>query len=259
MIGADGDTRESVVSPSLYNSALAVRLTSRLEACGTYAKGLEEAGVAPATAANRNEVLPPIAVTQREFGVRLTPSAGLSLVAAGFDTRKPYAGVDATTDLYRLLGTVKHRGFEASIAGRPITGLALVIGGVWLAPWLSGGEVSTGRVGTRPVGVPTFRAVASVDYAAPWVKGLSIDTAVASVGRRAASSAPLAGGNQLEVDPLASVNLGTRFSFRLIGTSFALRAQVQNVFDQFSWEVNSSETLNYSAPRRARVVLTADF
>ena len=124
---------------------------------------------------------------------------------------------------------------------------------------MSGVEVDAGRVGTRPVGVPTFRAIASVDYALSSVKGLSLDAAVASIGRRAARSAPLANGGQLEVEPLSSVNLGTRFTFRLIGTSFALRAQVQNVFDRFSWEVNSSETLNYSAPRRGRMVLTAYF
>jgi iron complex outermembrane receptor protein len=256
---ADDTTRDSVADPWLYNSALALRLRKGLEVYGTYSTGLEESGVAPATAANRNEVLPPIAVTQREFGVRVAPSPGITLVAAGFDTRKPYSGVDAATGRYGLLGAVRHRGVEASVAGRPMTGLSLVIGSVWLAPRLSGIEVDPGRIGKRPVGVPTFRAIANIDYSIPPVKGLTVDAAATSIGRRAARSAPLADGTQLEVERLVTVNVGTRYVFRLFGTSFALRAQLQNLFDQFSWEVNSSETLNYSAPRRARLVLTANF
>jgi iron complex outermembrane receptor protein len=255
----DGAVRESVASPWLSNGALAVRVMGGFEVYGTYTKGLEEAGVAPATAANRNEVLSPIAVTQRELGVRLTPSRRMTVLVAGFDTRKPYAGADGTTDVYRLLGVVRHRGLEASIAGRPMTGLSLVVGGVLLAARLSGIEVDEGRVGRRPVGVPKFRVIASGDYAIPSVNGLSLDAAISSIGQRAARSAPLADGSQLEVERLLSVNLGTRYTFQLFGTDFAARAQVQNVFNQFSWEVNSSETLNYSAPRRARLLMTAYF
>lgn len=259
VLGAGGAMRESLASPWLYNSALAVRPARALEVYGTYTKGLEEAGVAPATSANRNEVLNPIGVTQRELGVRIDPSPGVSVLVAGFDTRKPYAGVDGATDVYRLLGSVRHSGLELSVAGRPRTGVSLVIGGVWLAPRLSGVEVDAGRVGSRPVGVPTFRAIASVDYKVPSVEALSVDVAITSIGKRAARSTPLDDGRQLEVERLVSVNFGARYTFSVAGTAVAARVQIQNAFDQFSWEVNSSETLNYSPPRRGRLLLTAYF
>lgn len=258
-VGADGASRENVTSPWLYNAALAWRVNPALELYGSYSKGLEEAGVAPATATNRNEVLNAIAVTQREIGVRINPTEGIAIVVAGFDTRKPYAGIEGSSGGYRLLGAVEHRGVEASLSGRPLAGLSVVVGGVFLDPQLSGVEVDAGLIGDRPVGVPRYRAIVSIDYALQRVKGLSLDAAATAIGQRPARSALSVSGSQLEVERLASVNLGARYAFRVAGLDLVMRAQAQNVFDQYSWDVNSSETLNYSAPRQFRLLLTAFF
>ena len=53
-----------------------------------------------------------------------------------------------------------------------------------------------------------------------------------------------------------SANLGARYSFRIGETILVARAQVLNVFNQFGWEPTSAESLNYTAPRRFKLVLT---
>ena len=61
------------------------------------------------------------------------------------------------------------------------------------------------------------------------------------------------------IDPSQSVDAGMRYGFRLAGHHLTARAQIQNIFNSYDWLVNSSETLNYSQPRRAKLILTTEF
>ena len=256
---AEGRLVGSRASPWLYNVGVALRAHKGLEFYGSYSRGLEEAGVAPAVATNRNEILSAIQVTQRELGVRVFPRDALSLVVAAFDTRKPYAGIDAA-GAYRFLGQVRHRGVETSFSGKPVTGLTVVIGGVAIDSSLAGEEVSAGRLGGNPVGVPKLRAIANFDYALPFLDGMNVDAGLTYVGSRAARSrAPSPGGEQLRVPSFATASLGLRYKFRLGKLDLVARGQVLNLLDQASWDVNGSETLAYTAPRRIRLVLTTLF
>ncbi len=257
-LGADGTMHESGARPWLYNAGLAWDVQRALQLYGSYSRGLEEAGVAPSVASNRNEVLNAIIVTQRELGIRYAPGPSMSFVLAGFDTRKPYAGIDGTTGAYRFLGQVRHRGIEASLSARPVPGLSIVLGGVVLDPRLIAAD--TEGLGRRPVGVPSLRAIANMDYALPGVPGLSLDIGFTHVGNRPARSRKTGlGAEQLMVDAMTSINLGLRYNFKIARQGFVLRAQLLNAFNQYSWDINASETLAYSPPRRARLVLTALF
>jgi iron complex outermembrane receptor protein len=234
-------------------------LVEGLELYSSYARGLEEAGVAPGTASNRNEILDAILVTQRELGLRWIPKGGPTVILAGFDTRKPYAGIDPSTNRYRFLGNVTHRGVEASVSGNIGPGVRIVLGGVWLDPTLRiEGEQADGPV-LRPVAVPRLRAVAGIDVAVPWLDGVNLDAALTHAGRRAVRSSPRPDGSQLEVRALTTLDLGARYAFTLGGQEFVLRAQILNVANSYAWDVNVSETLAYNEPRRARLLLTVRF
>ena len=246
-------------TPWLYNAGLALMVIEGLELYSSYARGLEEAGVAPATASNRNEILDAILVTQRELGLRWTPEAGPTVILAGFDTRKPYAGIDPGTNRYRFLGNVTHRGVEASVSGKVAPGVRIVLGGVWLDPKLRIEGERADSPALRPVAVPRLRAIAGIDVEVPWVDGVSLDAALTHVGQRAARSSPGPDGSQLEVEALTTLDVGARYAFRLGGQELVLRAQLLNVTNSHAWDVNASETLAYNEPRRARVLLTAPF
>jgi iron complex outermembrane receptor protein len=256
---AGGISERGRSAPWLYNIGAALQAGGDAELYASYSRGLEEAGIAPASAANRNSVLDAIIVTQREIGLKYDMAPRLKAVVAGFDTRKPYAGIDSETNLYRFLGNVRHRGIEASLSGSPVRGTSIVAGGVYLQPRLSGVQVDAGIIGNRPVGVPQWRLIASVNQDIPFVDRLSIDLAGEYIGRQAARTrieAP--GAGQFDVPSAVTFDLGARYRFRPWKNPLTARVQLLNIFNDYSWTVDPSEALGYSPSRRLRLVLTAE-
>lgn len=117
----------STASPWLYSLAGAAYLSERFAVYAGYTRGLEESGVAPENAADRNEALPAIRTRQRDAGVRWTVRPGLKVVAGVFDVRKPYFNLDER-QVFAELGDVAHRGIEASLAGK-LTPRLDIVGG----------------------------------------------------------------------------------------------------------------------------------
>ncbi|MDO9488896.1 MAG: TonB-dependent receptor, partial [Sphingomonadaceae bacterium] len=253
---AGGVERRNASAPWLYNAGAAMAVAGHVELYGSYTRGLEEAGVAPAAAANRNEILDAIIVTQRELGLRWAEPGGRGAVVAAFDTRKPYAGIARGGGDYRFLGNVRHRGVETSLSGRLAPGVQAIVGGVLIDADVHFGD---GSVPIRPVAVPAFRVIASLDAAVPGVAGLNLDGGVVYLGRRAARSLRGSEGEQPAVPALATFDLGARYAFSWGGRPMVLRAQLLNLTNAFAWEVNASETLSYNEPRRARLLLTTRF
>lgn len=259
LIAADGLARSRAVTPVLYNVGGAVRVTPALDLYGSYSRGLEEAGAAPSSAANRNEVLNAIRVTQREIGARYAMSDRVTLVVAAFETRKPYAGLDGATNVFRILGAVRHRGVEASLSGRLNEALTVVVGGVWLDPAISGDEVTSGAIGQRPLDVARLRGVASANYTLAAVPGLSLDAGLDYLGARPFQAAAGPDGRQPRLAAEWEANFGLRYRLSVARWRPTLRAQVLNAFSGYGLSVNGAETLDYSAPRRFRVLLTTEF
>lgn len=245
-------------APFLYNLGGSFAIAPDFELFGSYSRGLEEAGVAPNSAANRNEILNAIMVKQAEVGLRWSIRKDLSLFLAAFDSRKPYAGVDARDNIYRFIGDVRHRGVEFSLAGRVVPGLQLVAGAVLLDPELTSADDAAADP-LRPVAVPRIRGIVNADFAIPGVKGLSVDAGFLHVGARAARSRASLDGTQLKVKRQTTVNAGFRFGFKLGQNDAVVRAQVLNLLNSFAWDVNGSETLAYNEPRRARLLVTVRY
>lgn len=258
-VAADGAMSGRAVAPLLYNIGGAVRVLPGLDLYASYSRGLEEAGTAPSSAANRNEVLSAIRVTQREFGLRYALTPGLRLVVAGFETAKPYAGLDGATNVYRLLGSVRHRGVEASLSGTLGEALSIVVGGVWLDPKLSRDDAASRTRGDRPIGVPRLRGIANLNYSVPAVAGLSLDAGLEYFGARPFRASLGADGRQSEIPPTLTANFGLRYRLPVPGWRATLRAQILNAFNAYGLTVNGAETLDYIAPRRFRLLVTTEF
>lgn len=149
--------------PWLWNVTGAGFLGPRLALYAGYARGLEESGIAPDNAVNRNQPLPAILTRQVDAGLRYRLTDAIKLVAGVFDLRKPYYNLDAA-NRFGLLGDIVNRGVEFSVAGAVTPRLNVVAGGVLLRPRVTGEGVALGRVGPRPVGIPTR----SLDFNADW-------------------------------------------------------------------------------------------
>jgi iron complex outermembrane receptor protein len=247
-------------NPWLYNGTLALHVMDKLIAYAGYTRGLEESGVAPANAVNRNSAPPALRTSQRDAGIRYAILTRVSLVAGVFDVRKPYFNVDPDL-VYRDLGTVRHRGIELSLAGQPLEGLSVVAGAVLLDADVSGEAVNLGIIGPTPVGTAERIVRANFDYRLPFLDALSVDFGITNQAGQVASVTRHAvlGGRQLTTQPQTLFDVGARYRFTLGGTPATLRAQVTNLFDTYRWKVNNNSAFRFIDERRLMLSLAADF
>lgn len=100
-----GGVQATDARPLLYYASIVANLTTRMVVYGGFVTGLEESGIAPANAANRNEALPAIKTRQFDAGLRLELAGGVKLVAGVFDISKPYYNLDGS-NRFDVLGDV---------------------------------------------------------------------------------------------------------------------------------------------------------
>ena len=245
-------------NPWLFNATAVLAPGSRGLAYASYVKGLEESGVAPDNATNRNEALPAARTTQMEAGVR-GKLGTLTLAASAFQIKKPYFNLDAA-NRFTELGAVNHRGVEASISGTVFKRLTLLVGGLFMDPVVTGEARTLGRIGDRPVGVAATVARMDAEYFTAF-KGLSLTAAVVATGRRAASARPYAAlsGKQLFTPAFTTVDLGARYRFTLDKHPMSLRATLANVFDKRTWKIAAANSYQLNDSRRLSVFVSADF
>jgi iron complex outermembrane receptor protein len=221
---ADSLTIRASADPWLCDATLALTPTSRLTLYAGYARGLEESGIAPANAANRNAPLPAILTSQKDAGIRYALGHGLKAVVGVFDLRRPYFGFDAT-QLYRQVGTTRSRGMEFSLTGPLTKRLNLLTGGYILDPRVARDAGAIGPIGPRPVGIYGHYLTASLNWRTP-LRGLALD---GGINHRAA--APGTTDNAVWAGEHTGLNLGMHYNFTAAGKSATLRVQGSNLLN----------------------------
>ncbi|MFN3513377.1 MAG: TonB-dependent receptor [Phenylobacterium sp.] len=234
-----------------YNASAVLSLTPATSLFASWVTGLEEAGFAPQSALNRNEVLAPVEATQKEFGVRHAFNDDLTLIAAVFEVSKPTHGFRAD-GTFGLVGEVSHRGVEASLSGRIGERTNIVLGAVAFEPEVSGPLVEVGVVGARPPGIAEFIANASLEYRLTDV--WSVDAQLAHTGETFADSR-----NTLRAPAVTTLGLGARARFELADRPASLRLLASNLTDERGWWTSTSGILWPIAPRTVRALLTVSF
>lgn len=222
-----------------------VNITDRLTAYGGYIRGFEEVQAAPATAVNRGEAPPAIRTEQTDMGLRYAITPSLSLVAGVFSISKPYFNSDAAS-VYRELGSSSNRGAEFSLAGTVAPGVTMVAGTVLINSRISGELVDSGAIGPRPVGNISRQSTFNIDWRlAGGSSPLSFDLAVDSNSARVANAR-----NTLEVPARVVIDAGLRYRFALGPVRALLRAQLANIFNTYSWQVQPNGSFRYNLSRR---------
>lgn len=240
-------------APILYNFSAAAYLSERLAIYGGYTRGLEESGVAPSNAVNRNELLPAIRTSQRDIGLRYALTPDLRIIAGLFDVRKPYFNLDAANS-FELLGDVKNQGIELSLAGNLTPRLNIVAGAVLTRPRVTGDGVTLGRVGARPVGQASRRIQANVDWQAPWIAGLSLDFSASHIGPVTATV-----DNLVAIPSRTLVDIGGRYAFKMSGNSASFRIAVSNLFNVYGLSLQGAGAYDIIPGRIASAYLSIDF
>ncbi|MGR4893128.1 TonB-dependent receptor domain-containing protein [Sphingopyxis sp. LARHCG72] len=240
--------------PWLWNVALAITPTDRLTFYGAVTRGLEESGTAPGNAANRNEALPALRTKQKEIGLRYAFPGGIRLVSALFDIRKPYFEIDSRDGVYRILGTVIHRGAEFSLSGEPLPGLDLVAGAVLLRPRVTGQAVDEERLGSKPIGRTGLLVDLNADYRLPGLAGASVDLRFLHEGKRIARA-----DNSLDIPARTTIDIGARYRTALGRIPATFRLQIRNIANIYGWRVFGGGGFAPMQGRRVLASLTADF
>ena len=250
-LASDPVTRDR---PLTWNVAGSLTVAKGFSLYAGSTQGQEEALIAPDVAINRAEAPPAIHTRQIEAGAKLTLGPRLTLIGGAFLITKPYYNLD-TGLRYRQLGSLTNRGVELSLTGQLVPGFNVVGGLLLLDPKISGEAVSSGQIGPRPLGQVRRHAVVNFDWRPRGGKSpLSFDLALESFSSRVGNRA-----NTLSAAPRTTVNFGARYRFKLGPGTFLLRPQVQNLFDNYGWQVSTSGGWTYTAPRAVTLQLVADF
>jgi iron complex outermembrane recepter protein len=248
----DGTETRETTRPWLYSASLTGGITPQLTAFASYARGLEEAGVAPGNAANRGAVLPAALSRQAELGVKYVVPGGPALIAGVFDLSRPLPGLDEA-GVYGFVGEVRHRGVELSLAGAITQRLSAVLGATWLDARISGELVDNDVIGAHPIGRPEVIALANLTWRVPGVDGLAIDGGVNFRGERYANRQ-----NSATLPSYAVFQAGLRQRFSIEGQPLTVRARVTNLFDKFVWNASNAGLFTPNGKRVVTLTLTGE-
>jgi iron complex outermembrane receptor protein len=246
-----GVRTEGVTETTLYNASLILNFTDRTAVFGSWVTGLEESGVAPASAINRDEVLPPVQAEQFELGVRHAITPELTFIGALFDVAKPTNGVRADRS-FGLVGEVRHRGVEGSIAGNLGSRTRVVLGAVAFQPEVTGPLVDAGVVGSRAAGISHVIVNANVERQL-W-NGWSVDASVSYAGERWADTA-----NTFKTPAVTTLGLGARNRFVLAGRPAEFRVLASNLTGVEGYWAAPTGLFSPIAPRTVRAMLSVAF
>ncbi len=207
----------------LYNAGINGSLTEKLAAYGGYTRGLEETGNAPDIAANTGEPMPVAITKQIDAGLRYTFMPGTNLIAGVFEVKKPYFNLDRA-NVWGPFGEVRHRGIEASLAGRPAEGLNVVAGIMLLQARVRGDAVDRGLIGEIPVGQFPRNSFISVQYQPEAWNGFGIDASFYEGGGQ--RTVP---DNSYKSDGYRQLNAGIRYYFKIGEAPASFRVNVYNI------------------------------
>lgn len=243
-----GEQSEQLDKSVLYSASALWNPTSRFHIFASYVAGLEESGIAPDAALNRGAVLPPVEARQYEVGARFDLTSRLGFILAGFDIRKPIYGLRSDS-IYAPVGTVRHRGIEASLTGQLTATTTVVLGANVVQARLSGEQVDSGLVNRDAPGVSSFNA--TIAFEQKLTDRWSIDTYILYEGARRRDNRSTA---ELAAVPFGY--LGTRYDVKLGGAEVSLRAQVVNMFNRKGYYATPYGSLVPVTGQHWRLLLT---
>ena len=250
--------KDNGVSPL---ASLIFRPTRRTTLYGTYGSSLQQGDLAPTTAVNASEALPPYRSTQTEIGYKIAFPL-IDLATAFFRIRRPFALTDPVDNVFKVTGDQANTGFEAIVTGRVTQRLLMFGGFTVLDPTLTDTN-NPATDGKQFVNIPTMKSNLLTEYR---FYGQSTYASVnwQFVGRR-----PLDDINSTYTPAYNVVDLGVRHA-RVVGnTVMTWKFQVNNVADVHYWSTIGpgnitgtnvgSYTAHFGTPRTVQASIDVGF
>lgn len=203
----------------------------------SYMESFEKGGAAAATfggypVTNAFAIMPPLTSEQVEAGAKYQLGKAF-LTGAAFEIDKGLQYYDVSTvtrPIYVQDGRQVHRGFEFTASGEVVSGLSVVGGFTWLRAEIKENKQTPALVGKQPVNVAERSAKLYLEYALPYVKGLTLTGGVFYTGEQFVDTA-----NTDELPSFTTGDLGVRYQTTVFGRATTFRAAVTNVTNENYW------------------------
>ncbi|ENJ7187383.1 TonB-dependent siderophore receptor [Vibrio fluvialis] len=248
-----GDYSKTALTPSV---GVVYQPTLDISLYANYSEALLPGETAPADSSNpTGEVLKPNRSEQYEVGAKYD-NGSYGAVVSLFQISKPSYMYDSNNS-YTDNGEQRNRGIELSAFGEPIESVK-VLGGVTLIDAEIVKSATTASEGKQAIGVPKVQANVNIEWATPFVEGLTLEGRTLYTGSQYASA-----DNSLELPSWTRFDLGARYGMKLGDNALTLRARVDNVTDKSYWAsaggYPGSNYLVQGAPRTFVLSASYDF
>jgi iron complex outermembrane receptor protein len=238
--------------PMLLNGVASVQVTGGVVAYGAFTQGLEETSAAPPEAVNRNDLLPAQRTEQIEAGLRVRLPGAMTLNVSAFRIKKPLFALDDFL-VFRERGALQHQGLEASLAGVPVVGLNVLVGGLFLDASNSGPEVLEGNLGPVPVGRPRLSGRVALNWRPGGTSRWSFDVVVDGEGPSEATR-----DNLVQSTGGIDIDIGMRYRFKVSEHDATLRMVITEVTNSHRWDVAGDGAWRPNLPRAVTATLTVN-
>jgi iron complex outermembrane receptor protein len=228
----------------------------------SYGSSLQQGDVAPTTVVNAGQALPPYRSRQAEAGYKMTRRR-VDFTSTVFWIERPFANTDPADNVFKISGDQVNYGVEATLSGRLAERLT-VYGGMTV---LDTNVTKTGNAATdnkRFVGIPNYKSSLLTEYRLPVGSSTFASVTWQLLGRRAIDDI-----NSAWTPAYNVVDLGVRYSHRLLRQSITWKAAVNNVADVHYWSTLGpgnitgtnvgSYTGHLGAPRTVAVPMNVAF
>lgn len=217
----------------------------------SYLEGLEEGGVAPASANNRFDILPPAETRQAEFGAK-AELEGVVASLAYFTITRPSAYTNSA-NIFVLDGEVEYRGLEFAAFGRLNDHVTLTASALRMDAEQTRAANAL-VIGKRPENTPEWTASLFAEWSVPAVEGLALNAGVFAMGDRAVNPA-----NQAFIPAYATLDVGVRYSWEAGGHDYSAQLNIENALDEGYWGTAGNNLIGPGGPRLVKVMLSAAF
>lgn len=255
----DNFTTTGALSSSYFASALSpavgviVKPWKNVSVYGNYIQALEQGPTAPTTATNAGEIFAPTQSWQLEAGVKVD-FGKWSTTLGLFQITKPAGITDPTTNVFSVDGQQVNQGIELNVFGEPIEGVR-ILGGLMLLDarltQTAGGTYN----GRKAPASPDVTLKLGAEWDTPFMKALTLTGRVNFFSGQYINEA-----NTQAIPAYTLIGVGARYRFEVDHKPLVLRANVENLFNESSWQSGYSGGIVYrGTPRTIYVSLTADF
>jgi iron complex outermembrane receptor protein len=228
--------------------ALSYKVSPRTLTYLSYTQGLERGGVAPAAAANADEIMAPVRNHQVEWGLKSGEISGLFLTAALFEIRRGLEYLDADSNVYLQNGLQRNRGLELNASGLIRERLTLQAGLLLLDAKIVRVEALRNK---KAPGAPNLTLPLTLDY--QWNESWNVSGSLYHFGKQSVDAA-----NTRELKPWTRVDAGLRYAMRVSDRPLFVQALVENIGQQRYWASAAGGQLVLGPPEIWKLALRTE-